>query len=63
MEKQQIHLDGSVINFEEDETIFMEIYQKYAASKIDEIAVQCGFVPAAYFSDTKKYFTDVIWKC
>lgn len=63
MEKQQIHLDGSVINFEEDETIFMEISQKYAASKIDEIAVQCGFVPAAYFSDTKKYFTDVIWKC
>lgn len=63
MEKQQVHLNGSIINFEKDETIFMEISHKYSVSQIDNIAVQCGFTPAARFFDTKKYFVDVIWKC
>ena len=62
-ENQKVHLDNSVINFEKNETISMEISQKYTTSKIDGISCQCGFVPGAYFFDTKKYFTDVIWKC
>ncbi|HET7115823.1 MAG TPA: L-histidine N(alpha)-methyltransferase [Hanamia sp.] len=63
MEKQKVHLNGSIINFKKDETIFMEISHKYTISNIHEIAHQCGFVPGAYFFDTKKYFVDVIWKC
>lgn len=63
MVKQQVHLNGSIINFEKDETIFMEISHKYTISKIDEVAVRCGFVPGTYFYDIKKYFVDVIWKC
>lgn len=61
--KQDVHLDGRVISFEANETIFMEISQKYTVSQVDEIAVQSGFVPVSHFFDTKKYFVDVIWKC
>lgn len=63
MRRQKVSLNGSVINFGKDETIFMEISQKYTVGEIDEICRQCGFVPGNYFFDTKRYFVDVIWKC
>ncbi|MEO9022152.1 MAG: L-histidine N(alpha)-methyltransferase [Ginsengibacter sp.] len=63
MQDQQIHLNESVIGFEKDETIFMEISQKYSLPQIDGIALQCGFTPGERFFDKKKYFVDVIWKC
>lgn len=62
--KQQVCIDeNALIEFEKDETIFMEISQKYSVSQIDEIAVQCGFTPVAHFFDRNKYFVDVVWKC
>ena len=60
--KQQVCIAGEVINFEENETIFMEISQKYSMKQIDETAIACGFTPFAYFLDSKKYFVDVIWR-
>jgi len=62
MKEQNVCIDGRAINFKKDETIFMEISQKYSVAQIDEIGVQCGFTPIAHFFDTKKYFVDVIWK-
>lgn len=61
--EQNVCINGTAINFKKDETIFMEISQKYSVDQIDEIAVQCGFTPTAHFFDTKRYFVDVIWKC
>jgi uncharacterized SAM-dependent methyltransferase len=60
---QNIYIDGTPIYFEKNETIFMEISQKYSIDQIDEIAFQCGFTPVAYFFDKEKYFVDVLWKC
>lgn len=60
---QNIHIDGTSIHFEKNETIFMEISQKYSIDQIDEIAFQCGFTPVAYFFDKEKYFVDVLWRC
>lgn len=61
--EQNVCINGTAINFKKDETIFMEISQKYSVDQIDEIAVQCGFTPTAHFFDTKRYFVDVIWRC
>ena len=60
---QNIYIDGTPIHFEKNETIFMEISQKYSVAQIDEIALQCGFTPVAYFFDKEKYFVDVLWRC
>ena len=60
---QNIYIDGTPIHFEKNETIFMEISQKYSIDQIDEIALQCGFTPVAYFFDKEKYFVDVLWRC
>ena len=62
IKEQNVCIDGTAVNFKKDETIFMEISQKYSVSQIDEIAVQCGFTPVAHFFDSKKYFVDVIWR-
>jgi len=62
VKEQNVCIDGTAVNFEKDETIFMEISQKYSVAQIDEIAVQCGFTPIAHFFDSKKYFVDVIWR-
>lgn len=51
------------INFEKDETIFMEISQKYSTHQIDALAHECGFTPKASFFDSNRYFVDVVWKC
>ena len=63
LKEQNVCIDETTINFKKEETIFMEISQKYSVAQIDEIAVQCGFTPAAHFFDSKEYFVDVVWKC
>jgi dimethylhistidine N-methyltransferase len=50
-------------SFAKNETVFMEISQKYTIEQTDEIANQSGFKPIAHFFDKNKWFTDVIWKC
>jgi dimethylhistidine N-methyltransferase len=60
---QDVYIGKTPVHFEKDETIFMEISQKYSIAQIDEIALQCRFTPVAYFFDKEKYFVDVLWKC
>jgi dimethylhistidine N-methyltransferase len=54
--------NNNLIHFEKDETIFMEISQKYSIEVINKTALESGFTPIAYFFDSNKYFTDVIWR-
>lgn len=63
LQKQQVKICDAVINFAKDETVFMEISQKYTSEQIDEIARSSGFAPVAHLFDKNKWFTDVIWKC
>ncbi len=63
LKDQKITIDNCSINFEKDETIFMEISQKFTVVQTDELALNNGFAPVAHFLDTNKYFVDVIWRC
>lgn len=54
--------DNNLIHFEKDETIFMEISQKYSINVINKTALESGFTPVTHFFDSNKYFTDVIWR-
>lgn len=63
MKEQEIHLGNTTIHFNKDETIFMEISQKYTVEQIDQLGQQCGFAHVGYFFDQQKYFTDVLWRC
>ena len=61
--KQRVFIcDTEYIDFEENETIYMEISTKYTVSQTDEIASLSGFVPAKHFYDSKKWFLDAVWK-
>jgi L-histidine Nalpha-methyltransferase len=63
LQKQQVSIEGTLINFAKDETIYMEISQKYTVPQTDEIALQNGFIPVAHFFDKNEWFADVVWKC
>lgn len=49
-------------NFKADEKIFMEISQKYSSEQIDSLATAAGFRTEREFFDSRRYFTDQIWK-
>ena len=62
--KQRVFIgDTDYIDFDENETIYMEISTKYTASQTDEIANLSGFRPVKHFYDSKKWFLDAVWKC
>jgi dimethylhistidine N-methyltransferase len=60
---QSVKIEKTVINFEKNEPVFMEISQKYSVKEIDEILAQCGFKVETHFFDSNRYFTDVLLKC
>jgi L-histidine N-alpha-methyltransferase len=62
--KQQVSIgDTEIIEFDENETIDMEISTKYSVKQINTIAELSGFKPVEYFYDSKKWFVDVLWQC
>ena len=62
--KQRVFIgDTGYVDFDENETIYMEISTKYAAPQTDEIASLSGFTPVKHFYDSKKWFLDAVWKC
>ena len=64
LKEQQVTIgNNGTFSFAKNETVFMEISQKYTIEETDEIANQSGFKPIAHFFDKNKWFTDVIWKC
>ena len=62
LKDQKVRLGEHVFQFERNETIYMEISQKYSPHQIDEIAGQCGFKPVEKFYDKQKWFVDVLWE-
>jgi dimethylhistidine N-methyltransferase len=63
MDQQVVIGNNAVIKLLKDETVCMEISQKYTIEQTDEIASHSGFEPVAHFFDKNKWFTDVIWRC
>ena len=63
LQKQEVRLHDSVINFERDECILVEVSQKYSLMQIDALAETSGFETVEHFFDSKKYFSDVLWIC
>jgi L-histidine Nalpha-methyltransferase len=64
LKEQQVAIgENAIINFAKDETVLMEISQKYTVEQTDKIACQSGFTPVAHFFDKNKWFIDVIWRC
>ena len=62
--KQQVSIgDTEIIEFEENETIDMEISTKYSINQTNKIAELSGFKPVEYFYDSKHWFVDALWKC
>ncbi|WP_341350779.1 L-histidine N(alpha)-methyltransferase [Sabulibacter ruber] len=52
---------GNQIAFTRDETIFMDIFQKYSLEEIWELAHSSGFEPVYSCSDPKDWFMDTFW--
>ena len=62
--KQRVFIgDTEFIEFDEQETIDMEISTKYSINQTNEIAKLSGFKPVEYFYDSKQWFVDALWKC
>lgn len=63
-EKQTVHIEAlnRSFEFEEWEAIFMEISQKYTRGMIDELAAASGFEIEHSFFDSRKYYTDSLWR-
>lgn len=60
--EQQIMVDGEVIDFDENELIYMEISQKFSPQDIADLAKKTGFQIVGEISDSKNWFIDSVWK-
>jgi dimethylhistidine N-methyltransferase len=61
--RQDVHIgDEETIHFAENESIYMEISQKFSLGETQYIARQSGFRPLHEFYDPKKMFTDILWE-
>ncbi|NLR80840.1 L-histidine N(alpha)-methyltransferase [Chitinophaga eiseniae] len=64
LEDQVVHIGEEVsIPFAENESLYMEISQKYSLEETDQLAAQAGFKPVARFFDHRHWYTDCLWKC
>jgi len=57
-----IGINPTIIKFEKDEPIFMEISQKYTLEDIEDYAVCAGFRIKGNYFDHKKYFINSLWE-
>lgn len=59
---QEVNLGSATIRFDEGESIWMEISQKYDHNMISQMAYESGFSPVTAFMDDKGWFSDACWK-
>jgi L-histidine N-alpha-methyltransferase len=50
------------VDFKDSEPIFTEVSQKYDYEMIDNFAINSGFKTLKTYSDSKKYFANVLWE-
>ncbi|WP_316832102.1 L-histidine N(alpha)-methyltransferase [Pedobacter aquatilis] len=62
LHEQRVLIGDTLITFEQNEYILMEISQKYSLEDISRLALNSGFVAEKYFSDSQGYFVDALWK-
>jgi dimethylhistidine N-methyltransferase len=59
---QQVSIGGQYVHFAKNETIYMEVSQKYTIAETDRLAERGGFLPVQHFLDSKGWFADICWK-
>ncbi len=59
----KVHIGRAGVNvqFQQYETLYMEISQKYSLQETEELAQQTGFRPDGCFKDSKGWFADCVW--
>ena len=64
LEKQEIYIEkiGRSFSFEPWEPIHTEYSYKYLVPDIERLAAETGFLVEKHLFDSKRYFTDSIWK-
>lgn len=62
LQDQVITIADHSISFAKDETIFMEVSQKYTLPEIDGLAQNAGFEPVYRCQDSKSWFVDDFWR-
>ena len=64
LEKQSVYIDriGRSFDFQAWEPIHTEYSYKYLISDIELLAEETGFKVAHHFFDSRKFFTDSVWK-
>ena len=60
-QKVRIGPDREVFSFKRDESIFMEVSQKYDSRSLRALANSSGFLYVEQFYDPDEWFTDVLW--
>lgn len=62
--EQMVHIgEKTTVRFKKDESIYMEISQKYTVEEIHQMMESAGFKSLRHFYDAKKWFTDTVWQC
>ena len=61
LENQVVTIDGESFIFDKDETVYMELSQKYSLSESEELANSSGFETINHIMDSKSWFADVAW--
>ncbi len=56
-DKQRVNINGSVIDFEKNESIWTESSYKYHIEEFQELALQAGFHPQKVWTDERNYFS------
>lgn len=59
---QEVNIDKYTITFGKGEPVHMEISQKYDMAQIQKAASTSGFKQVAAYTDSRKYFVDVLWQ-
>jgi L-histidine N-alpha-methyltransferase len=59
---QTVNVAGHRISFLQDESMFMEVSQKYTLEEAEELAWSSRFKQTDTFLDTKAWFANVLWK-
>ncbi len=62
LKNQMVTIGSEIISFTKNETIFMEVSQKYSLNEIEEIAFKSGFKPISNCFDENQDFVDAIWE-
>lgn len=59
---QQVSIGRQHIRFAKNETIYMEVSQKYTIAETERLAEKSGFIPLHCYLDSKGWFADLCWK-